>query len=496
MRRRFLGLVTCGLLLIGIPFMAQAGGVFVTGHDPDYHAHRGSNATGARHIIQRAVEYVTLNNPSPNILLVTDLRNPGGDQSDPRFGMNDAGYTYDVADYGSGTSGVFDLSTVNFSNYDAIVVASDYGGWLRQDELDVLNARSADLISYINGGGGLVALNESGNRPAGSGAYTGTTNNRYGFLPFLVSEVPEHQGEQGVTVTAAGLAMGLTNNDVNGNVSHSYFDETGGMDVIDIDSQGRYLTLATRQPIGPGGVAGRLDVKPQSCPNPFNVKWLDQLDNGQGGGAKAKKGGVLPVAIVGSEHFDVMDIDVATILLEGVAPLRWNYEDVTSPVESTDECACNREQGDGWMDLTLKFSRQEIAGTFGSVMDGDVLILTLTAELLDGTPFEASDCVIIRAKDPEPPTAYPGGEQVVLGLAVPNPFNPGTTIGFTLPKETSVRLIVYDVKGRLVERLVDGVYSAGEHSVYWDATGLPSGTYFYRLETPTMSQARRMILLK
>src|ERR1043166_7854722 len=216
----------------------RAGGVFITGHDPDYHA---LGSVGARHIIQRAIAYVTVDIPNPRILLVTDLRNPGGDQVDSRLGMAAAGFTFDVADYGSGTPGVFDLHTVVFANYEAIVVASDYGGWLRQDELDILNARSAEIIDYINTGKrGVVAFAESGSRPPD------TTHDRFGFLPFLVSASPLNQGESGFTLTPEGIALGLVTSDVNGNFSHNVFTGTGGLDVIDRDPLGEILSLATR----------------------------------------------------------------------------------------------------------------------------------------------------------------------------------------------------------------------------------------------------------
>jgi hypothetical protein len=220
------------------------GGVFVTGHDPDYHAVIGASATGARQLIQRAIAYVTFDKANPRLLLVTDLRNPGGDQSDPRSGLVATGLAFDVADYGSGAAGVLDLRTVGFGAHDAVVVASDFGGWLRQDELAVLNARAAELLGYVNHGGGLVALNESGNRPGG--AYLGTTGDRFHFLPFLVSGLGLTQSEVGVTVTPDGAAMGLTNSDVNGNAAHSVFTAAGGMDVIDRDSGGEILSLATR----------------------------------------------------------------------------------------------------------------------------------------------------------------------------------------------------------------------------------------------------------
>jgi hypothetical protein len=241
---------------MALPAGAMAGGVFVTGHDPDYHAVVGGNPTGAQHIIQQAINYVTFGNPSPRVLLVTDLRNPGGDESDSRLGLTAAGYTYDVADYGSGTPGVLDLHTVNFSNYDVVVVASDYGGWLRQDELDILNARSSDLIAYVNGGGGLVAFAEGGDRATGGNPliYPGTSSGRYGFLPFLTTATPLNQTEVGYTVTPAGAALGLTDGDINGNASHNIFTATGGMDVIDRDASGEDISLATRTPITPTGV--------------------------------------------------------------------------------------------------------------------------------------------------------------------------------------------------------------------------------------------------
>src|SRR5262249_46623083 len=239
-----LKLLPLAAVVIADVALAAPGGVFITGHDPDFHAHVGHNAVGAQHIIQRAVSYVTSGKLHPSILLVTDLRSPGADESDPRLGLTDAGLTFDVADYGSGA--VLDLHTVNFADYDALIIASDEGGWLRQDELDILIQRSAELVSYINNGGGLVAFNESGNRPAGPGVYEGTTSGRFGFLPFVVSAAGAPQSETDFRITPAGTALGITLGDVNGNYSHSYFTSAAGMDIIDTDSSGRVISLASR----------------------------------------------------------------------------------------------------------------------------------------------------------------------------------------------------------------------------------------------------------
>jgi hypothetical protein len=240
----------------------RPGGIFITGHDPDYHAaFSEDNALGAQHIIQDAVAYVTANKASPRLLLITDLRNPGGENSDSRLGLNAAGFSgYAVADYGSGTSGILDLHTVDFTAYDVVVVASDYGGWLRQDELDVLNARAADLAAYVNGGGGIVAFNECGCRPTGPGINTGTTRGRFGFVPFAAGTTAKLQPEEGFTLTATGLAMGLTTDDVNGNYSHSIFTANGGLSPVDLDPDGEPVSLATSPQPGTASSLGPIDV--------------------------------------------------------------------------------------------------------------------------------------------------------------------------------------------------------------------------------------------
>lgn len=127
-----------------------------------------------------------------------------------------------------------------------------------------------------------------------------------------------------------------------------------------------------------------IDVKPGSCPNPLNVK--DK--------------GVLPVAVLGSEDFDVFKIDPVSIHLEGVAPIRSSYEDVATPASNEmDDCDCTTEGQDGYLDLILKFDVQEIVAALGGVYDGDELILTLTGQTHGGTPIEGTDCVVIIAKE-------------------------------------------------------------------------------------------------
>ena len=87
-------------------------------------------------------------------------------------------------------------------------------------------------------------------------------------------------------------------------------------------------------------------------------------------------------------------------------------------------------------------------------------------------------------------------ERYALDQNYPNPFNPTTTIRFDVPEASKVTLIVFDMLGRRVAILVDGVVSAGAHTASFDARSLPSGSYIYRLETPQGTFTKTMLLLK
>ncbi len=78
----------------------------------------------------------------------------------------------------------------------------------------------------------------------------------------------------------------------------------------------------------------------------------------------------------------------------------------------------------------------------------------------------------------------------------PNPFNPVTYIVFDLPKRGYLSLKVYDVKGKLVRTLFSGELNAGSYKADFDASEFPSAAFFYRLETDSYSESRKMILIK
>ena len=83
-----------------------------------------------------------------------------------------------------------------------------------------------------------------------------------------------------------------------------------------------------------------------------------------------------------------------------------------------------------------------------------------------------------------------------LNANYPNPFNPSTVISFSLPTESNTRLVVYNVIGQEVATLLNGMQTAGEHSVTFNASNLPSGIYYYKLDAAGISQIQKMVLAR
>ena len=86
--------------------------------------------------------------------------------------------------------------------------------------------------------------------------------------------------------------------------------------------------------------------------------------------------------------------------------------------------------------------------------------------------------------------------QFALSQNYPNPFNPTTQIQYILPKNALVKLEVYNISGQKVMELVNEFKNAGTHQVQFDASGLASGVYIYRMVTPEFTQVKKMLLIK
>jgi len=129
-----------------------------------------------------------------------------------------------------------------------------------------------------------------------------------------------------------------------------------------------------------------VDIKPQACPNPLNVT----------------SRGVLPVAILGTSGFDVTQVDAASLLLQGVPPLRSALEDVGTLFApftgKQNPLDCTTGGPDGFIDVVLVFDTKVVAAALGPVSIGDVLVLKLTGNLksqFGGMPIVGEDVVMI-----------------------------------------------------------------------------------------------------
>lgn len=93
-------------------------------------------------------------------------------------------------------------------------------------------------------------------------------------------------------------------------------------------------------------------------------------------------------------------------------------------------------------------------------------------------------------------TVTPAPRQYDLDQNYPNPFNPSTVIEFSVPYASYVTLKVFDVLGQTISTLVNEPMSAGSYSVSWNATGIASGVYFYRLQAESFSETKKLVLLR
>jgi len=154
---------------------------------------------------------------------------------------------------------------------------------------------------------------------------------------------------------------------------------------------GSYLRIIDFGPEYRTGIAVEIDIKPGSCPNSWN----------------RNSNGVLPVAILGTDDFDVTQIDVSSVTIsrgdgtggsvgpnEGPPGPHSVFEDVGTPFEG-EVCGCHEAEGDGILDLSMKFKTRDVADLL-PVDDpsGALVPLVVSGTLLDGTAFtSASDCV-------------------------------------------------------------------------------------------------------
>ena len=177
-----------------------------------------------------------------------------------------------------------------------------------------------------------------------------------------------------------------------------------------------------------------------------------------------------------------------------------------SPLDGTGPVICQEWGELGIPGIPIVIDSQEFTSWFFNpapgfaILSEDMIILN-KYNILD---FDVINVGIQQAIDNCPECGETGIDistsDLFVGFALhqnyPNPFNPVTTISYSLPVSSHVRITIHDLKGRVVDELVTGRAVAGTYSVEWDASGVSSGIYIYRIESSGFTQTRKLVLLK
>ena len=169
---------------------------------------------------------------------------------------------------------------------------------------------------------------------------------------------------------------------------------------------------------------------------------------------------------------------IALDILEDVAELQFVYRDETGLLTIMAE----KDEYDQ-LPIKLSFKSRKPQSTVNMSMR------SINHDLIQD--FQASQSLLIE----NIPATY------ALFNNYPNPFNPITVIDYAIPEPTHVRLVVYDILGRQITKLVDRVDNPGYQSIKWNGTNdygqlVSAGMYFYHLQAGKFSKVRKMVLLK
>ena len=164
---------------------------------------------------------------------------------------------------------------------------------------------------------------------------------------------------------------------------------------------------------------------------------------------------------------------------------------------------------DGWKEVKIKFDQENFrlsSDMFDNFEVTEENVYGIQIDFEAGknyvkSKFESGIALISEIPNKEALTENDGDnstskESYFSASNSPNPFNPSTTISYTLNQATYVTLAVYDRLGRQVEVLVDQNQESGVHNVDFNASDLPSGIYFYRIKTPEKTEVRKMLFAK
>jgi hypothetical protein len=149
--------------------------------------------------------------------------------------------------------------------------------------------------------------------------------------------------------------------------------------------------------------------------------------------------------------------------------------------------------------ILLRTERYPVAVKWLMRQDGSRAVLSISGK--DIAMQRSNTAAVTSDKTELALTIMPTGkpelpDHFALRQNFPNPFNPTTTIEYELPLRTMVTLRIYDLLGQKVATLAEEVEEGGYKRIEWDASGFPSGIYFYRINAGDFMETRKLVLLR
>ena len=123
-----------------------------------------------------------------------------------------------------------------------------------------------------------------------------------------------------------------------------------------------------------------IDIEPGLCPATFDSRMQD----------------VITIALMGSEHFDVGEVESTSLYLQDAVPIRVQYQDISQPGDGVD-CPCSSQGRDGYEDIVLLFRIQDLFADVNALPANQTQQLTLTGKFKSGSQFEATNCVVVSS---------------------------------------------------------------------------------------------------
>jgi hypothetical protein len=304
-------------------------------------------------------------------------------------------------------------------------------------------------------------------------------------ISYLVVEAGTHTLEDGRMLQAGTTSVGASTNTVNFNQNFASAPAV----VSQVVTTNNAAAVVTRQQNVSSGSFQTFLQKQESSSNPVNetVAWIAQQPGAGTTGGTLYDAALTPDAVTDGwysfdfgQSFAQNPAFVAAMQTnDGANPATLRYQSLTTSgvqvkveeEQSTDSETNHTTERVGYLAFAPGLINASSSAPLTHAAETATAIETLSADLTLPVHF-------------------------ALHANYPNPFNPTTTIRYELPESTPVRLEVFDMTGRRVARLVEATQGAGRYEAVFEASALPSGVYFYRLQAGAFTHTEKMILLK